>query len=125
VGNVVEQVFSILAASPETVDKRVFYVGDPPIDLWDWTNAFSLELVGRPVRVVPRPLVRAIARIGDAVIALGGKFPIFTSRYRSMTEDYVTPMQRTFDCLGMPRVGLIEGVKETVCWLQSQGEFWR
>jgi nucleoside-diphosphate-sugar epimerase len=124
VGTVVQQLCAILAASPAVVDKEVFYVGDPPIDLWRWANAFSMELLGRPVRVVPRPVMRCMASVGDAVIMLGGKFPIFTSRYHSMTEDYVTPMQKTFDRLGMPSVELVEGVKETVSWLRSQNDFW-
>ena len=124
VGNVVEQLCTILNSAPEYVDREVFYVGDAPIDLLDWTNAFSLELVGKPVRVVPRSVVRAIAKVGDGVIAAGGRFPIFTSRYQSMTQDYLTPMDKTFERLGSPRIGLAEGVKETVCWLRSQGEFW-
>jgi nucleoside-diphosphate-sugar epimerase len=124
VGTVVQQLCAILEAPPRAVNREVFYVGDAPIDLWDWTNAFSMELLGRPVRVVPRPVVRSIARAGDAVIALGGKFPIFSSRYRSMTESYVTPMQKTFDLFGMPSVELAEGVKETVTWLRSQSDFW-
>jgi GlcNAc-P-P-Und epimerase len=125
VGTVVQQLCAILSASPKVVHGEVFYVGDAPIELLDWTNAFSLELVGRPVRVVPRAVVRCIARVGDAVIALGGKFPIFSSRYRSMTEDYDTPMQKTFDRLGTPRAGLSENVKETVTWLRTQNDAWR
>lgn len=125
VGNVVEQISSILNSAPGKVDREVFYVGDAPIDIFQWTNAFSIELVGKPVRVVPRPILRAIAKVGDGVIAAGGNFPIFTSRYQSMTEDYVTPMDKTFERLGNPSIGLNEGVKETVSWLRSQGEFWR
>ena len=125
VGNVVEQLCTILNSEPGKVDREVFYVGDAPIDIYDWTNAFSMELVGKPVRVVPRPVLRAIAKVGDGVIAAGGKFPIFTSRYQSMTEDYVTPMDKTFERLGSPSIGLSQGVKETVSWLRSQGDFWR
>ena len=125
IGNVVEQLYAILNSPPEKVDREVFYVGDAPMDLLDWTNAFSMEMVGKPVRVVPRPVVRAIAKVGDGIIAAGGKFPIFTSRYQSMTQDYITPMDKTFERLGNPRIGLEEGVKDTVTWLRSQGEFWR
>jgi GlcNAc-P-P-Und epimerase len=124
IGNVVEQIYTIINSAPDKVDREVFYVGDAPIDLLDWTNAFSMELVGKPVRVVPRPFVRAIAKVGDGIIAAGGKFPIFTSRYQSMTQDYITPMEKTFERLGDPRISLGEGVKETVSWLRSQGEFW-
>jgi len=125
VGNVVEQLYTILNSEPDKVNREMFYVGDAPIDLLDWTNAFSMELVGKPVRVVPRPVVRAIAKIGDGIIAAGGKFPIYTTRYQSMTQDYITPMHKTFECLGNPRIRLKEGVKDTVSWLRSQGEFWR
>ncbi len=125
VGNVVEQISTILSAPREFIDREVFYVGDAPIDIWEWTNAFSMELVGRPVKVVPRPVVRMFAKIGDGVIAAGGKFPIFTSRYESMTQDYITPMDKTFERLGTPRIALAEGVKQTVTWLKSQGEFWQ
>lgn len=125
VGTVVEQILTILQSKPEIVDRQVFYVGDSPIDLLDWTNAFSRELTGKPVRVVPRFALRTLALAGDAVVAFGGKFPIFSSRYRSMTEDYVTPMEKTFDRLGKPSTSLDQGVKATVKWLRSTGPFWR
>lgn len=125
VGTVVEQIQAILVAKPEAVDRAVFYVGDAPIDLFDWTNTFSLELTGKPVRVVPRFALRALAFVGDAVVACGGKFPIFSSRYRSMTEDYVTPMEKTFSCLGKPTNSLQQGVNTTVNWLRSTGPFWQ
>jgi hypothetical protein len=124
VGTIVKQIQTILESSPDVVDRNVFYVGDAPIDLLDWTNAFSLELTGRPVQVVPRPILRTLALGGDIVIACGGSFPIFTSRYRSMTEDYVTPMQKTFERLGSSGISLEQGVKETATWLRTTGTFW-
>jgi nucleoside-diphosphate-sugar epimerase len=125
VGNVVHQIQTILAARPATVHHRVFYVGDPPIDLFEWANAFSLELTGSEVRVVPRLILMALAKVGDAVNAIGGKFPIFSSRYRSMTESYITPMQPTFEALGQPPISLSEGVRETGKWLRELAPHWR
>jgi len=125
VGTVVEQIQKILISDPSLVDRTVFYVGDAPIDLLDWTNAFSLELTGRPVRVVPRAALRSIAMLGDVVNTFGGKFPLFSSRYRSMTENYVTPMEKTFERLGMPTTSLQQGVKNTTDWLRSTDPFWR
>jgi len=124
VGTVVQQICTILESPPEKVAKQVFYVGDPPMDLFEWTNAFSMELRQRPVHVVPRSVLRAMAMIGDLVVAAGGTFPIFTSRYRSMTENYVTPMNKTFECLGRPTITLNQGVKETAAWLRSTDSFW-
>jgi nucleoside-diphosphate-sugar epimerase len=125
VGNVVEQVLRILASERGKVDHKVFYVGDSPVDLLDWANAFSIELTGKPVRVVPRFAIRGLALVGDAVVACGGRFPIFSSRFRSMTEDYLTPMTPTFDALGPSSVSMEQGVRETVQWLRGESEFWQ
>ncbi len=124
VGNVAEQILRILGSEAQQVDGRVFYVGDAPVDLYEWTNAFSLELTGKPVRVVPRPALRGAAMVGDVVVACGGRFPIFSSRYRSMTEDYVTPMEPTFDVLGPSPTCMQDGVRETVKWLRQESSFW-
>lgn len=124
VGNVVDQVLTLLARDNGAHSGRVFYLGDPPIDLFEWTNAFSMELTGRPVRVVPRTALKALAKVGDVVVRSGGKFPIFSSRFRSMTEDYVTPMDQTFEELGPSPISMQEGVRETVSWLRSEAAFW-
>jgi nucleoside-diphosphate-sugar epimerase len=124
VGNVVDQVLTILKNSDGKLDRKTFYVGDAPIDLFDWTNAFSLELTGRPVRVVPSMLLKGIAKFGDLMIFAGGSFPLFSSRFRSMTESYVTPMDPTFNALGTPRISMEKGVRETVEWLRSVDTFW-
>lgn len=119
VGNVVAQIAAILDAPVETVDRRVLYVGDPPIELLDWVNAFSLQLTGHPARVIPEGLLRVLAWTGDCFVAIGVKFPIFSSRLKSMTEDYPTPMEPTFALLGPPMKSLEEGVRETVEWLRT------
>jgi GlcNAc-P-P-Und epimerase len=124
VGNIVDQMLTILERADGSHNGKTFYVGDPPLDIYEWTNAFSLELTGKQVRVVPRPVLAVLAKVGDVVIRLGGKFPIFSSRFRSMTEDYVTPMAPTFAALGNPKKTLKEGVHETVGWLRSQDAFW-
>jgi nucleoside-diphosphate-sugar epimerase len=124
VSNIVDQMLTILDRADRSFNGKTFYVGDPPIDIYEWTNAFSLELSGRKMRVVPRSVLAALAKVGDVVIRLGGKFPIFSSRFRNMTEDYVTPMAPTFAALGYPKKSIKEGVHETVEWLRSQDKFW-
>jgi GlcNAc-P-P-Und epimerase len=124
VGTIIQQMAAILNSAPNIVDKQVFYVGDPAIDLFEWTNAFSWELRGAPVRVIPRPLLRGVGLLGDVVVASGGRFPLSTSRYRSMTESYPTPMEKTFERLGRPTITLQQGVQETVAWLRGVDSFW-
>jgi nucleoside-diphosphate-sugar epimerase len=124
VENVVDQIVKIITAPPAIVDRRVFYVGDPPLNVLEWVNAFSYALTGREVRIVPRPLFRGIVVAGDLANRLGVRIPITSSRFQSMTEDYLTPMAPTFEALGHPRISLSEGVERTVRWLRQQDPFW-
>ncbi len=118
VGNVVHQLRAILDAPAEQVAGKTVYLGDPPINLLDWVNAVSLRLVGKPVRVAPRWCVYGIAMVGELLGRLGIRFPITLSRYRSMTENYVTPMDATIALLGPSPYSMEAGIEETIAWLE-------
>jgi len=124
VGNVSDQILAIFEADRAMVDKKVFYVGDLPVNLYDWANGFSLALNKRKVRVVPRFIVKMLAYTGDALRKLGIKFPITSSRYKSMTTGNSAPMEATLQAFGQPRYNLQQGIDETVAWLKSKDEFW-
>jgi nucleoside-diphosphate-sugar epimerase len=120
VKNVVYQIQKILAARPETVHRQMLYLGDRPINLFEWVNGFSRALTGRNARVVPRTLMRMLALAGDIPTLITGKpFLINSSRLRSMTTDYATPMDRTFKLFGENPYTLENGIRETVEWLRS------
>ncbi len=125
VGNVAEYTLRILAAPTELVSGKTFYVGDPPADIKLWISAFTRALTGRQPRVVPRYVLRGIALIGDIVRATGRPFPLFSSRYRSMTQSYLVDMAPTIEALGSSKYSLEDGVKETVEWLRSLGGIWQ
>lgn len=119
VGNLVRQMHRILQLPPEIVNRQVFYLSDPPDDIKRWANAFSLELRGTPVRVIPRFLLQGLGRIGDVISKITGRpFFITSSRYFSMTSDYSVPMHKTYEALGQPPISLEEGVQETAAWLR-------
>lgn len=122
VGNVVWQIDRMLGAARDKIDGKVFYVGDPPIDLKVWVEAVSQGLMGRPVRYIPTWMIRSIALAGDVVTKLGIPFPITTGRFQSMTSDYVTPMDRTIAALGEAPYSLAQGVKEMVEWYDNGSE---
>jgi GlcNAc-P-P-Und epimerase len=125
VGNVVEYMLRILEAEPALVKGQTYYLGDPVDDIKIWVRAFTTALTGRGPRVVPRAVLRSIAFVGDAVRMTGRSFPLFSSRYRSMTQDYTVDMNPTFEALGPPRYRLEEGVQSTVEWLRTQDDLWR
>jgi GlcNAc-P-P-Und epimerase len=120
VGTVADQVLAILKAPVKLVDHQVFYLGDPPMRLLDWVDGFSIAISGRPVRKVPQSCLRAVAFAGDCFeAATGRRAPLTSSRFRSMTQSYLTPMEKTFAILGQPRRTLQEGIDETVSWLRQ------
>lgn len=121
VENIVHYLCLLLSADAVAVNGKTFYLGDPPIDIYEWVNAFSLELRQRPARRVSRGAVRALAVAGDILKACGISFPITSSRYCSMTQNYLTPMDQTFTVLGKPPVSLSEGAHRTVAWLRKYG----
>jgi nucleoside-diphosphate-sugar epimerase len=125
VGNVTDQIVRLLEIERAKIDGEVFYVGDEPINLYDWANGFSIALTRKNVHVVPRGVVKALALGGDALASLKIRFPITTSRYKSMTSSNSAPMKKTFDALGAPRLTLQEGINETVAWLKNKNSFWR
>lgn len=122
VGNVCWQMVQLIQQrNSPAVNHQVFYVGEQPMPLYDWANAFSLGITGKNVRVVPGPIVYALAAVGTGLYHLGVSFPITLSRYRSMTTHNPAPMDKTLNLLGHPPYSLQEGVDITVKWLKS---FW-
>jgi len=120
VKNVVHQIQKIFKAPRDLVHGKTIYLGDRPTDLFNWVNGFSRALIGREARVLPRPLMRVLALLGDIPTRLMGKpFFINSSRFRSMTTDYETPMEPTFELLGENPYTLEDGIRETVEWLRS------
>ncbi len=125
VKNIVYHMLKMLEAHPSAVHEKVYYLGDPPIPLIDWANGFSEAITGRPVRVVPRSLVALLATAGSILAAVGIRFPITRSRYRSMTENYFSPVERTITAFGQPPFSFAQGIQETVDWLNAywNGEY--
>ncbi|MFZ4682063.1 MAG: NAD-dependent epimerase/dehydratase family protein [Terrimicrobiaceae bacterium] len=122
VGNIIWQMLRVLELPTEEVNRQTFYVGDEVADIYHWASGFSKALCGRSAPKVPRPLLRGIALAGDVITALRGKqFYLTSPRYRSMTGDYPTPMERTFRVLGKGPFSLDDGIRDTVSWLRKYG----
>lgn len=122
VGNVVWQMLRAVDLPEETVAGQTFYVGDEVADIYGWADGFCRALAGKPAPKIPRPILRAIALAGDVVTAIQGRpFYLTSSRYRSMTSDYPTPMEKTFAVLGKGPFTLEEGIAQTVKWLRQHG----
>ncbi|HRN38658.1 MAG TPA: NAD(P)-dependent oxidoreductase, partial [Flavobacteriales bacterium] len=120
VGNVVWQIGRLLEVPDAEVHGKVFYVGDPPLDLRQWVEAISQALVGKPMHYIPTWIVKSMAMCGDVLKVVQLPFPITSGRFRSMTTDYITPMDRTEAALGKAPWTLEQGARAMVDWYDNE-----
>lgn len=116
VKNVVWQIQQIVEAPAEKVHEQVFYVGDEAINLLEWVQCVSHELTGKSARIIPTAIVHGLSLAGDLLKKVNIKFPITTTRFNSMTQDYLTPIDKTYKTFGQPFYKMEQGVKEIVNW---------
>ena len=122
VGNVVWQIMGLLEAPAEQVDKGVFYVGDQPAPIDRWTFGFCRALRGKNPPRVPYWVLKLMALAGDAIsFVIRKPFFITSSRLRSMTVDYLSPIDKTEELLGPAPYSLEEGIAETATWYKNRG----
>ena len=122
VGNVVWQIGRILTAPADFIHEKVLYVGDPPIDVFEWADGFCRALRGRGAPRVPRMLLAALGLTGDALARLGVTFPLTSSRYRNMIQTYEVDLGPTLATLGPAPFTLCDGIAESVSWLEAARE---
>jgi nucleoside-diphosphate-sugar epimerase len=123
VGNVVWQIGQLLSQPASEIHRKVFYLGDAPAPIDQWISGFHWALSGRQrMRAIPYSVLRVLAKAGDGISWVTGKpFLITSSRLKSMTTNYPTPMEPTFALLGAAPYSLQQGIDETVEWLKSTG----
>lgn len=92
-----------------------FYVGDRPIDSYEFVNKISIALTGKGVHVLPRLFIYLMGKIGDVI----KKIPINSFRYKNMITPYLTPMEKTFNVLGESPYSFNESVKDFEDWYKS------
>ncbi|WP_224999904.1 NAD(P)-dependent oxidoreductase [Cesiribacter sp. SM1] len=122
VKNVVWQIQQIMNAPQEKVHQQAFYVGDKEINLLDWVQLISQELTGKRARILPTAVVKGIALTGDLLKHINIPFPLSSTRFNSMTQDYTTPIDRTYEIFGVPPYTMQQGVKEIVDWYKMESK---
>jgi nucleoside-diphosphate-sugar epimerase len=120
VDTVLYQLQQILSLPENKVAGQAFYLSDPVDDIAHWVDAFSCALRGRPARRIPRQFLFGLGKVGDAIETFTHRpFYINSSRARSMTTDYVVPLDKSLALLGPGPMSLEDGVKKTVAWLRE------
>jgi nucleoside-diphosphate-sugar epimerase len=121
VGNTVQQLASVAATTSGELDGTTIYLADSPIDVADMANRIQRELGSRPIRTLPRSVVKPAAIAGDLLYRLGWKEPPLTSfRLDNLLTEMIydtTPIERV---VPQPPHELDEGIRRTVEWLRAR-----
>ncbi len=122
VGNTAWQISRLLEAPGDEIRGRTLYLADPPVDLLSWADEFSRQVLGRPVRRMPWPLIRGLAFTGDVMARVGLRFPMTSFRLENMTRDNVVDCAPIDSLVPSLPYSVAEGVRETVAWLRELGD---
>jgi GlcNAc-P-P-Und epimerase len=121
VGNTIHQYAQLLEAPAAAVHRQTFYVADyEPIDLRTWAEAFREQLDAPPIRTIPVPFAKAVARMGDVLNVLGvSRFPFNSFRLGNVLTPSVLDLSGTEAVCGPLPHPLGDGIVQTVAWLRA------
>ncbi len=124
VGNSIYEIDRLLAAAPERVAGRTFYLADyPPINVGDMAEEIRRRLGAPRLRSVPRPLLEPAAKAGDVLRRFGWSNPPLTSfRLQNLVTEMVFDLTPLREIAGELPYTMTEGIDLTVEWLQARGE---
>ncbi len=120
VGNAVEQILRItLSTKSSKIAGQVRYITDDAIDNAQWMNGFSVGLSGKPIRRVPLPIWRAMARTGDLLKGVGIKFPVNSDRLFRLAVTERLPESMVFKLPEEVIISLQEGIERSIAWYRT------
>ena len=122
VKNIVHQIHQIMIASPSLVHKKMYYVGDAPIDSFKWLDELSVQMTQKHLKRLPKFIFQGIAIGGDMLRAMRVPFPLYSKRFKNMIEDYPAPTAITIKLFGQAEADLKHNVEETLEWLKAEGK---
>jgi nucleoside-diphosphate-sugar epimerase len=120
IDNIIYQIMSILQASEDKVNKKVFYLGDyEPYDITQWANEIaSYENIR--IRTVPFFMFSIVAKIGDCLKLSGITFPMNSFRLKNMTTDNIHDLNPIKEIAPNLPVLRKDGTKTTIQWIKNK-----
>lgn len=118
--NIAYQYMQLLHVPDVAISGKVFYMADyDPFSLRDYINAIARELDRRQPVTLPLSMSRVLGRVGDALTAVGLRFPFTTFRLNNIRTEYIFDMSATEAVCGPVPVDFDEGVRRTVAWFRE------
>ena len=119
IDNAIYQIMSIFNASPDTVNRQVYYLGDyEAYPITDWANEIA-AIEGIHIPSVPYWCFKVAGWFGDFLKLFGISFPMTSFRLHNMTTDNIhnlAPIKAIAPNLPVSR---IEGTKATLEWIHK------
>jgi len=104
--------------------RRTFYVADyEPVDLRDWAEGIRAALHAPSIRDVPVALLRAGARVGDALKLAGLRNPPLSSfRLNNLLTNAVYDLEATRQLCGPLPFSTSDGIAATAAWMRNHSQ---
>lgn len=119
IDNAIYQIMSIFNASPDTVNRQVYYLGDyEAYPITDWANEIA-SIEGIHIPRIPYVCFKVAGWFGDFLKLFGVSFPMTSFRLHNMTTDNIhnlAPIKAIAPNLPASR---IEGTKATLEWIHK------
>ena len=119
VDNVCNQILELCTLDSNLIDDRVFYLADHNILQKEWIS-LAVKLMGQgELKTIPKSLLETGSYFGEYLRKIYPKFPLYRERYLNLTTSNPIPLERTYAYLGIPQIGIYEGMVNTVKWLKD------
>ncbi len=120
IGNTTHQIYQLMIAKEELINKKCFYIGDtPPIQISEWADEIKLTYCNKNNLKLPYFVFVLLALIGDILKIIGIKFPMTSFRLKNMTTNNIINLEHLNNVTGKNPFSRIEGVKTTLNWLKE------
>lgn len=122
VRNIAWQYVRLLQVPEEQIHRRTLYLADyEPLSLRDYADELARVMGAPPIKTLPLPLVRPLAKCGDFLNSLGWhRFPFNSFRLRNICTEYIFDLSPTKEICGPLPYEWREGVVQTGQWYLEQ-----
>lgn len=119
--NSIYQIDKLMFLNKDLVCGKTFYIGDnPPIAINEWADELGKQLNKRII-TIPFWGIKLASLIGDALMAVGIPFPMYSFRLKNMTTDNVVNLLAdTTEIIPERLYTMEEGTAITLNWMQKQ-----
>ena len=119
IDNTIYQIRSIISADKESVNKKVYYLGDyEPYDITEWANEIA-QIAGIKIPKIPFCLFYIAGKFGDILKKMGIVFPMTSFRLKNMTTDNIHNLELIRQIAPVLPVNRINGSKTTIEWIKN------